>query len=49
MAGGGALGGGGSLGELEEGCKGWGFDEKQLPQDRGVWIFFFFFFRGWRG
>lgn len=22
---------------------GWGLDEKQLPQDGGVWIFFFFF------
>lgn len=21
---------------------GWGLDEKQLPQDGGVWIFFFF-------
>lgn len=43
-----AVGGGGSSGEPEEGCKGWGLDEKQLPQDGGVWIFFFFFFRGLR-
>lgn len=36
-------GGGGGLGGLEKGWKGWGLDEKQLPQDGGVWIFFFFF------